>query len=218
MQIYKIKRATRQETMVTAMPAPEKYSASEAWSRQLPRSATKTITAIIKLVYSLSALNINVFLSNYVLWGLPERRRRCRWWEVWSQRTAGQRTGDPPQQGGRQIGGFVYQHAADGSWWPGAHTSAPKPHSRANWMRDSCGWGKQASDHRVGLVQVGNPKTSGWRGEKQKGRKSGNRPDTEKPASLNYPCQSASLPVCHSATPPRLVLAFMLVAPNQAGT
>ena len=32
------------------------------------------------LVYSLSAWNINVFLSNYVLWGLPERRRRCRGW------------------------------------------------------------------------------------------------------------------------------------------
>ena len=49
------------------------------------------------------------------------------------------------------------------------------------------------------------------------------------PASLSYPCHSATLPLCysatpplrHSATPPRLVLAVMLVpatlAPSQAG-
>ena len=37
-------------------------------------------------------------------------------------------------------------------------------------------------------------------GEKQKRKKSGNCPDPEEPVSLNHPCHSATLPLCHSAT------------------
>ena len=120
------------------------------------------------------------------------------------------------------------------SWWLGAHTSAPKaPFAYAAESRSKAsqglGWvGKeQTSDRCAGVIQVGHPKTVKWM-RKQKGRKSGNRPDPEDPALLNYllatlPLRhSVTLPLCHrySATSATVVLVVILelarLAPSQA--
>ena len=68
-----------------------------------------------------------------------------------------------PQPGGWQLRGVANQHAADASWWPGAHTSAPKaPSTYAAEFRSEVSQGlgwvgkKQISDCCAGVVQVGN--------------------------------------------------------------
>ena len=91
----------------------------------------------------------------------------------------------------------------DASWWPGAHTSAPKApstyaaESRSEVSQGSGGWAsKQTGDRCAGLVQMGDPKTDGWEQKSRKGNGSGNRPDPEKLVPLNYPGHPAT-PLLH---------------------
>ena len=92
----------------------------------------------------------------------------------------------------------------------------------AKWVRESGGWEKRKTNKWSLCRRVtGGESEDKWIRRKQKGRKRGNRPDPERPASLNYPCP------CHSATPPlrysatadrAVMLELATLAPSQAGT
>ena len=87
----------------------------------------------------------------------------------------------------------------DASWWPGAHTSAPKapstytPESRSD-VSQGFGWvGKQINGWslcRPGTV--GKSEDRWMRRKAGREKEGGNRPDPEKLVSLNYPCRSTT--------------------------
>lgn len=58
-------------------------------------------------LYGLSAWNFNIFLrvSNYVLSGLSKRRRKCRGWGTWGQRTGRPAYGRPAGARGPPVRG-----------------------------------------------------------------------------------------------------------------
>ena len=75
---------------------------------------------------------------------------------AWSQLTAGQLTGDQAQPGVHQLG-VPNQHAADGIWWPGDHTLAPKAPS--TYAAES----RSKLSQRLGLVGKTNKLSLGRR-------------------------------------------------------
>ena len=87
----------------------------------------------------------------------------------------------------------------DTSWWPGAHTSAPKAPSiyeaeSRSEVSKGLGWvGKQVNGWSLCRPDTGGESEDRWRRRKAESEKeSGNRPDHEKLVSLNYPCHSAT--------------------------
>ena len=96
----------------------------------------------------------------------------------------------------------------------------------AKWVRELGGWEKTNKSCCSNIEPVQKSKTSKWE-EKQKRKKSGNRPDPKESASQNHSYRSATLPLCHYAIPllrysVTAVLIIMLapatLGSSQAGT